>query len=368
MRQEQSPHKTNFAMAILSFTGLCAQLALLSGCESVTHSLGVLPKPAQSINSGGSAPLSGGGLLVETGGSVASGGSPGSGGALATCDLIDAEPSRAQLIVIQDSSFTVPIDSGFFNPIPEGIGLYGQDPRSHGSRVSLHVTQGCGALPASVPLGFLPDNANMLSNAVANAFDFAEPHGAISSALLEFGDAVTLAPADDKFGIAIVTDGFPGGGCPGTTEEAVAGGPAHTPPIDIFIVELTAGPVNWTDWLAGASADELAVAGGTMTAVSADVFSTGPARQVNEALQHVRSEIQPCDITITRGDDPSHLAIAVDGQAISELGTADDCSESGGYYLKTPGDLLGGVTLCDASCDSVRIQGLLSLNVSSNCD
>lgn len=380
-------------------------LGLLGACDPVTHTLGVLSgassggqlstPPLTSGGTGGSggaaatggstAPTSGGqnatgggGTTTRTGGAATSGGTPatGTGGQTAlSCGAVQVEPGRPQMVVVIDTAFTLPVN--FLNPTAEGIKQFIFDPRSGGMDMGLYVLQpNCNSAAYSQPevdVGQLPAHAAALAAGVPSSqFNLTQPELAMRAAAARTQALEQASKPEDSQAVVFITDGVGGGLCtPSTPQDLIAAieeAQSGTSPVDTYIVSLTVPDLGTSQWSTGPTADELAAAGGTGSAYEASLVTSNADGLINETLQAVRANLQPCDLVISALDDVDDLRVELTGQGpLDAVTNAAACGGEHGYYFKNSSVPTSGAILCPSSCQEVRDQGMQALSVGSRC-
>jgi hypothetical protein len=176
--------------------------------------------------------------------------------------------------------------------------------------------------------------------------------------------------------LLLATDGIPDDTCtsavdgetPNTLANAIAvaaAAYAGTPSISTFVIgvgsDLTA-------------LNGIAMAGGTGTATLVDT-GTNAQQQFLDALDAARKSAIPCDFTIPTGSnvDPTetnveYVAGAGGSQTFVFVGDAAGCSKAptNGWYFDDPVTPTK-VSLCQAACDTVKMDDLGQVNVVFGC-
>lgn len=251
----------------------------------------------------------------------------------------------------------------WWGPVTDAFTRFLRDPRSAGINMGLKFF-GEECDPAfysvpDVPIGPLPQNADVIATELANKVPFAQTPTtqAVQGATIMLSQYAAQHP-QEKVAILLVTDASSGFGegdpedCYSTVaqaSQAAAAANAASPSIQTHVLGL--GDATGLNMLSQA--------GGTGDAFSADPADAMAADKVVEAMHQIRKRALPCDYALPAGAEQTpklvNLEFSLDGATattVPGVGTERACHpEEGGWYYDNP-DAPKRLIACPGTCQA----------------
>ena len=282
------------------------------------------------------------------------------------CEAAPAAVRPAKLVLVYDSTFQLDLPQEAGLPqVSRGISAYLRDARSTNSYAALFVVKNvCSQLAYSRPdanLSLLPQEAAGVSEKLpSTALSLTQAEVAVLAAV-DYATRLRQREPKDGYGVVVISDGFIPGICIDSDASdlvnAFGSGQALDPPMNVYLVSLQFGSFESSQWPGSTTADALAQAGGTESALPADLLRSGSTDVINDALQAARSAVQPCTVDVSEPMAGEELRVHLEDEEISTVAGTDECAEREGFYLHDPTDLRAGFTLCPQTCERLKRVG-----------
>jgi hypothetical protein len=292
--------------------------------------------------------------------------------------VLPAQRQRLDMYIVMDANITLPY-TGLWEFATGGLRAFVQDPRSQGTGVGLrYYGTECDPDPydtrPTVEVDLLPQNQAALTAATEMPLTLnASPMQPALEGGIRHQKKREMNDPESKQVVVLLTDGFTQDFTCSYTEQDIedtaTAGFNGTPQIETYVIGFGVPSTNVPiadDIIARfVPLDSIASAGGTR---SADKLALGGDTSVmNEALQKVRREAQPCQYLVPHELDPSLLSLAlVPGGELPRVDDAAKCGLLPGYWFDD-NNAPTAMVLCPTSCLPLQQNDSQTAVLSAGC-
>ncbi len=405
---------------------LATTVAAYAGCSvessgsSSNESSGGVSGSAQAGGSAGSSAGSGGGAgdaAAGSSGSGASGGTAGSGGTAASggsgatsgsgaggssiadaaapdvrftydgpvnpdqdacaATTVEAELLPLAIYIMLDRSGSMN-DNNKWNSARTAISSFVDDPGSVGLKVALGYFSGSGCTGYQIPavaMGALPGNAAPIKNSLnTTAPSGATPTAGALNGLVAFCGAYQAANPTEKCVGILVSDGQPTDCSPtdATGLSNIAANARTTNNVQTFTMGMQGADFNVLNAIANGGGTDCDTAG-----PNSACDATGGAAAFLAALKAIQGQALGCEYQMPRTDagivnlDSVTVHYSANGvppaQVVGRVNTQGDCAAAGGGWYYDNNVNPTKLTLCDGTCDVVKIDQNAKVDIALGC-
>jgi hypothetical protein len=195
------------------------------------------------------------------------------------------------------------------------------------------------------------------------------PTSAALQGAVNWSTTYEAAHMDEKTVIILITDGEPAGCDTNATDIANIAAQAHQNGIDTYVIGL--GGLNST------ALDQIAQAGGTMTAFTVSATADSTTQLLNQLIS-IRGQALKCNLDVPKSDsagkqiDPSFINVTYQSGAngtampVSLVSGMDKCGTDQGWYFDNP-TAPTQIILCPATCDTVSKDSMAQVGIAVGC-